>query len=99
MIPQCATVLKLYRKSIPKPVYVVMLTDTVQRVLAIDQFSVGKREYQITQVSIHKLLRLFVDNHLTWETHVAHLCCKMISRVYVLTKLNFALSHEARLVL
>ncbi len=75
-----------------------MLIGTVQRLrTAINQFPVDEKEYQITQVSNHKLLGVHVDNYLTWDTHVAHLCCKIRSRLHVLNKTKFLLPHEARL--
>ncbi len=82
--------------NIPKTVG--MLIGTVQRLrTAINQFSVGEREYQITEVSNYKLLGVHVDNHLTWDTHVAHLCCKIRSRLHVLNKTKFILHHYTRL--
>ncbi len=59
-----------------------MLIGTVQRHrTAINQFSVGLREYQITQLSNLKLLGVHIDkdsidNHLTW--HVGHSCASFM---------------------
>ncbi len=73
--------------------------ETVQRLrMALNQFSVGESEYQITQVSSHKLLGVHVDNHLKWDTHMAHLCCNIRSSLQVLNKIKFLLPHEARLI-
>ncbi len=42
------------------------------------------------RVPNHRLLGLHVNNHLTWNTHVAHLCCK--EKLYDVKKAHSPLS-------
>ncbi len=74
-----------------------LLIGTRQRVKnAIDEFQVGEGEYQIKKVDSHKLLGTYIDNTLSWNTHIDHTYSKVRSRLYVFNKTKFLLLHKSR---
>ena len=74
-----------------------LLIGTSQRVKnAIDDFQVGEGEYQIKKVDSHKLLGTYIDNTLSWSTHIDHTCNKVRSRLYVFNRTKYLLPHKSR---
>ena len=40
----------------------------------------------ITNVHVQKLLGVYIDQHLTWSTHIDKTCSKIVSKLYLLKK-------------
>ncbi len=63
---------------------------------ALKNISVGEDEYIVTPVSSHKLLGIHVDNTLSWKTHIAHLCSKLRSRLYLFNQVKYLMPLSIR---
>ncbi len=74
-----------------------MLLGTCQNLRdALKNLSVGEDEYIVTPVSSHKLLGIHVDNTLNWKTHIAHLCSKLRSRLYLFNQVKYLMPLSIR---
>ena len=50
----------------------------------------------VKPVQVHKLLGLYVDSNLTWNTHVTKLCAKLCSRLYLFNQVKRLMPLHAR---
>ena len=68
--------------------YMILTTRQKRQILRSPpvQLLVGKR--QLREVSEHKLLGVFIDNNLTWGTHILYLCKSIAKRVYQSAKIR-----------
>ncbi len=88
--PTCPTIL-LVRDSY------MYITDTCQKLCdTFKNFSVGEDEYIVTPVSCHKLLGIHVDNTLSLETHITHLCSKLRNRLYLFNQVKYLMPLSSR---
>ena len=76
--------------------YMILTTRQKRQILRSPpvQLLVGKR--QLHEVSEHKLLGVFIDNNLTWGTHILYLCKSLAKRVYQSAKIKNFFIFRAR---
>ena len=74
-----------------------MLLGTRQKLqCATPNFCVYGNNSIVKPVQVHKLLGLYVDSNLTWNTHVTKLCAKLRSRLYLFNQVKRLMPLHAR---
>ena len=74
-----------------------MLLGTRQKLQrATPNFCVYGNNSIVKPVQVHKLLGLYVDSNLTWNTHVTKLCAKLRSRLYLFNQVKRLMPLHAR---
>ena len=58
------------------------------------QFILG--ESSITRVTSQKLLGVHIDDNLSWKVHIDKTCAKLISKLYLLKRINGVLHFEMK---
>ena len=76
----------------------VMLITTCQKGQRLPSINLNLnyREESLKMVSNDKILGVFVDDNLVWSDHVKHICKKISSYIWLLSKIKYFLSLEHR---
>ena len=76
----------------------VMLITTCQKRQRLPSINLNLnfREESLKMVSNDKILGVFVDDNLVWSDHVKHICKKISSDIWLLSKIKYFLSLEHR---
>ena len=76
----------------------VMLITTCQKRqrLASSNIHLKCSDDSLKMISNDKILGVFVDNNLIWSDHVKHICKKISSYIWLLSKMKYFLSQEHR---
>ena len=76
----------------------VMLITTNQKRQRLPSTSLNLKymDETLKMISNDKILGIFVDNNLLWSDHVKHICKKISSYIWLLSKIKYFLSQEHR---
>ena len=78
----------------------VMLITTNQKRqrLCKTSFNLKYKDDSLNMTSSDKILGVFVDNNLLWADHVKHICKKISTYIWLLSKIKYFLSQEHRVM-
>ena len=71
-----------------------MLVGTRQRLNISRELNVQIENIRIQNVTKQKLLGIYIDEHLTWSSHIDHLCSILASKISLLRQLSRYVSIE-----
>ena len=71
-----------------------MLVGTRQRLNISRALNVQIENIRIQNVTKQKLLGIYIDEHLTWSSHIDHLCTTLASKISLLSQLSRYVSIE-----
>ena len=71
-----------------------MLVGTRQRLNVSRELNVQIENIRIQTVTKQKLLGIYIDEHLTWSSHIDHLCLILASKISLLRQLSRYVSIE-----
>ena len=77
----------------------VMLITTHQKrtYLDVKEINLALNGENLTMISNDKVLGIFIDNNLTWKNHIDHICKKISSNVWLLSRIKQYLSLNHRI--
>ena len=65
-----------------------MLVGTRQRLTISREFNIQNENIRIQNVTEQKLLGIYIVEHLTWSSHIDHLCSILASKISLLRQLS-----------
>ena len=79
-----------------KTKYMMLTTRQKRQLLHSPSAHLSVGDQQISEVSVHKLLGVIIDNNLTWGTHIRDLCKTTAKNVYQSANIKHFLNFHAR---
>ena len=73
-----------------------MLLGTRQKLANLDEINITIDNNLIKQTSEHKLLGIHIDDKLTWNAHINHLCSTISSKISLLRQLSKYVNRDTQ---
>ena len=76
---------------------VMLITTHQKRTLNVTEMNLNLNGENLSMISKDKVLGTFIDNNLTWKNHIDHICRKITSNIWLLSRIKLFLSLDHRI--
>ena len=77
----------------------LLCTSQRRRSLIFPNLSLSLNGDQLKCVTSHKILGLIIDNNLSWDLHVKHVCSKLASILGLMWRYRDVMDHEMKILM